>query len=130
MGAKIKEEHQLKGADDWAQWDRAVQLALGEEGLIEHIFQPPEKLVEEVNEDYPLSSPATSAETSRRNVALRSLKRDRGAAFAVIYNGLSETVQNKLADDLASFAEPKPKGLYDHLKKSYGAGSLTRQVEL
>ena len=43
---------------------------------------------------------------------------------------LSQTVQNKLPKDLASFVDPRPKLLYEHIKAAYGANTGTRQAEL
>lgn len=131
MSAKIKDEHRLKGADDYALWRRRVQAVLGEEGLVDHVFVDATELVNEVMADYPVpTAGATAAEISRQKAALRKHVKDATIAFSLTYNGLSETVQNKLPDEYASFKNPNPKGLYEYLERTYGASSGTRQAEL
>jgi hypothetical protein len=127
----IKEERRLKSADDFAMWDRAVQAALGQDGRINHIVQDRSALAMEVVEDYPYSLQVPlPMEIAKRRAAERQLERDCSAAFSTIYTSLSETIQNTLPADLSSFLDPDPKGLYNHIKETYGAKSGTRQGEL
>ena len=126
----IQEEDRLAGVDNLALWDRVVQAALGEDGRVEQIVKGESELIENVTEDYPFSTTPTSNEISKRRVALRRLEKDRAAAFSTIYNSLSKTVQNKLPKDLASFVDPQPKRLYEHIKAMYSANTGTRQAEL
>jgi hypothetical protein len=50
--------------------------------------------------------------------------------MAYLWDSLTETIQNKLPAKLADFDEPRPKEMYDWLKKEFGASSGQRQAEL
>lgn len=126
----VTEASKLKSSDDYANWEQAVHAALGEDGRIPLITKSYSELVAETEEDYPLSTTPTTQETSKRRVALRQLEKDRAAAFSTIFNSLGQTVKNNIPHNLSSFLSPDPLGLYEWLKKKYGAGNVTRMAEL
>ncbi|RXK40769.1 hypothetical protein M231_02021 [Tremella mesenterica] len=107
----MKEDRKLAGRDNYALWNRAVQVSLGSAGLISHILNEPSTLVADVQGRYPLSGTPTNTERSKRLVAEYDLKKDQASAFSIVYGSLTETVQNKLPDHLVDFALPNPMGV-------------------
>nr|ADE10054.1 rve superfamily protein [Tremella fuciformis] len=126
----VKEERKLNGRDNYAQWVREIRVVLGSAGLVPHITKDASAIRALVEARYPVSSPATAAETSKRAVALYEHEKEQSTALSTLYGSLTETVQNKLPSNLIDFENPQPKGLYDHLVTTYGADNGSRLAEL
>jgi hypothetical protein len=119
----VPEDSCLDGVDNYARWERAVEAALGHEGLIDYIISEASVLTAKVHTQYPYSNPPTTAEQSKRAVALANLNKGWQAAYSVIDQSLGNTVQNALSQAVASFRDPKPKELFEEVQKKYGASS-------
>jgi hypothetical protein len=104
--------------------------SIGEDGHVAHILKSESEMVQETEESCPCSTIPTATELLKQRVALCQLEKERAAAFSTIYNGLGRTIQNKLPTNVGSFYDPKPKLLFEHIKKEYGANMGTRQAEL
>lgn len=128
--ATVSEDCRLNGVDDFGRWERAVEAALAQEGLIDHIVHDFSILIPMVHILYPVSTPPTTTEQSKRAVGLANLAKNRQAAHSVIYQSLGPTVQNALSKRVTNFREPLPKELFAEVSNKYGASSGTRRAEL
>lgn len=120
----------LQGADNFTVWHRKVKAGLLSGSLIEFIHKDLGVIKAETISRHILSDPPLPAEQTRRAEALHKVNEKQNQAFSFIYNSLSESIQNRLPDELCDFAFPDPRSLYHWLRAEYSASSGARQAEL
>lgn len=130
MDGQLKMQLRLLGADNFTVWHRKVQAGLLAGSLIEHIHKDLMTFKAEVTARHIVSDSPLPAEQTRRAEALHRVEDKQNQAFSFIYNLLSESIQNRLPEDLCDFISPNPRSLYRWLRDEYSASSGARQAEL